>query len=79
MTIRENSINIDDNHSERSNEEKELLNQIGVTKEQLLLKDLKSIAKEYVELESLKKAFSKILIKNHDELDFLNFINFPHI
>jgi hypothetical protein len=77
MTIRENSINIDVNHLERSNGKRELLSRVGVTKEQLLLKDLKSIAKEYVELESLKEAFSIILLKNHDELDFQEFINFP--
>ncbi|GAG67876.1 unnamed protein product, partial [marine sediment metagenome] len=53
----------------------ELINRTEL--EQILLKDLKIIAKEYLELEKLKKTFSKIILKNLDELDFSDFIKSP--
>jgi len=49
----------------------------GLTKEQLLLKDLKIIAKEYIEIEKLKKSFVDVILKNLDNLDFTEFIDFP--
>ncbi|MFX1488693.1 MAG: DNA double-strand break repair nuclease NurA [Promethearchaeota archaeon] len=77
MTIRENSINVDVNNAEGLTEENLLLGKMGITKEQFLLKHLKSLVKQYVELETLKKAFSEIIIKNVDELDFFSFIKYP--
>ncbi|MFX1477817.1 MAG: DNA double-strand break repair nuclease NurA [Promethearchaeota archaeon] len=77
MTIRENSINIDVNNAEAPTEENLLLGKMGITKEQFLLQHLKSLVKQYVELETLKKAFSEIVIKNVEELDFFRFIKYP--
>ncbi|MFX1311622.1 MAG: DNA double-strand break repair nuclease NurA [Promethearchaeota archaeon] len=52
-------------------------NDFGFTKEQLLLNNLKALAKDYKELEKLKKNFSKIILKNLWNLDFSRFIEYP--
>ena len=77
MTIRENSI---ENNSKKINtvdRERISLGNKGVTMEQLLLKDLKIIAKDYLDIEDLKKSFSKIILNNIDDLDFNSFKDFP--
>lgn len=53
------------------------LNIIGLTKERLLLKNLKVIAEEYIELENVKNKFAQIVLKNQALLDFSEFIQFP--
>ena len=60
MTIRENPIKLKDNKLSFSNNKNPLLSSIGLTKEQILLKDIKIIAQEFSEIERLKKAFSAI-------------------
>lgn len=50
---------------------------IGMTKEKLLLNNLKSIAQEYIELEKVKNLFANIVLKNQESLDFSEFIQFP--
>ncbi|MFX1420579.1 MAG: DNA double-strand break repair nuclease NurA [Promethearchaeota archaeon] len=77
MTIREKFYNSEDRNSHLFSSNKEIKNNLGLTKEQILLKDLKTIAKEYLELEKLKKLFVNIVTKNLDELNFSEFINFP--
>ena len=52
-------------------------NVIGLTKEQLLAKDLRKIAYECVEIEKLKAYFADIILKNFNELDFSEFIDYP--
>ncbi|MHA2390345.1 MAG: DNA double-strand break repair nuclease NurA [Promethearchaeota archaeon] len=77
MTIRENSISKSYKELKLLNNVSPFVSKMGLTKEQILLKDLKFIAKEYIELEMLKEAFSNIILKNHDELNLSSFINFP--
>ncbi|MFX1375502.1 MAG: DNA double-strand break repair nuclease NurA [Promethearchaeota archaeon] len=77
MTIREKPIRQKDDNLPFFDKKNRIPNNIGLTKEQILVKDLKIIAKEYLELEKLKKAFAKIILKNLDQLDFSSFIQFP--
>ncbi|MHA2121813.1 MAG: DNA double-strand break repair nuclease NurA [Promethearchaeota archaeon] len=70
MTIGDKSISFTDNLSGNPTSQ-------GFTREKILLKDLKLIAKEYLELETLKKSFSNLILKNYHELDFSSFLNFP--
>ena len=49
----------------------------GLTKEQLLLTDLKSIAREFLELEKTKNKFSEIILNNLEFLDFSEFVTYP--
>ncbi|MFX1493188.1 MAG: DNA double-strand break repair nuclease NurA, partial [Promethearchaeota archaeon] len=51
---------------------------IGLTKEQILLDDLKKIAKEYLEIEQLKKKFVNVIFNNFEDLDFSSFIEYPN-
>ena len=51
--------------------------EMGFTKEQLLLKNLRDLAQEYINLEQLKKNFSKVILKNYKKLDFSEFIKYP--
>lgn len=50
---------------------------IGLTKEQLLSKNIKKIAKEFVSVEMLKNEFAKIILKNQEQIDFSEFIKYP--
>ncbi len=50
----------------------------GLTKEQILLTNLKDIAKQYLEIEGFKKKFAEIVLKNQKELEFKNFITSPY-
>ncbi|MFX1273818.1 MAG: DNA double-strand break repair nuclease NurA [Promethearchaeota archaeon] len=49
----------------------------GITKEQLLLSELKNIALEYAEVEKLKHYFINAIINNLESLDFSEFIPYP--
>ncbi len=53
-------------------------NESGLTKEQLLLVDLKIISQEYLEIEHLKNKFTKSLLDNRENLDFSEFIKYPN-
>ena len=77
MTIGENSIEINNKKINVVDKERVFLGNKGVTREQLLLNDLKIIAKDYLDIENLKKSFSKIILKNIDDLDFSSFKEFP--
>lgn len=46
---------------------------LGLTKEQLLLRDLKDIAQEFLAIERFKREFVVVFQKNQDELDFSEF------
>ena len=52
------------------------LKRIGLTKEQLLAKDLKILAQEYIQLEETKKYFAGLILKNFKNLDFSEFLNY---
>ncbi|MFW9824962.1 MAG: DNA double-strand break repair nuclease NurA [Candidatus Thorarchaeota archaeon] len=54
------------------NEENSVGNR-GTTKEQLLLKDLKLIAKDYLNIEELKTTFKSIILRNKEGLNFNRF------
>jgi len=73
MTIRSNIISLDDKKNLNLLLAAEL-NNIGLTKELLLTQNLKDIAKEYAELENLKKSFSDIILKNFAQLDFTELV-----
>jgi len=77
MTIRDNFVKAEYKDSGGFSQLKIDSMNNGLTKEQLLLKDLKYLANEYIELEKLKKSFIQIILNNQDALDFSNFIKFP--
>ncbi len=52
------------------------LKSIGRTKEQLLAKNLKVLAQEYIQLEETKKNFADLILKNFTNLDFSEFLNY---
>lgn len=52
------------------------LKSIGLTKEQLLAKNLKVLAQEYIQLEETKKNFADLILKNFKNLDFSEFLNY---
>ncbi len=70
MTVGDNSISFTNNPNGNPTIQ-------GFTREEILLKDLKLIAKEYMELETLKKSFSELILRNYSELDFSSFLSFP--
>lgn len=77
MTIRENTINPSYKETKLISKENTYKSKFGLTKEQILLKDLKYIAKEYLEIESLKSEFSELILKNITELNFSSFNSNP--
>lgn len=72
--IKSNTIKVDD--KELSNLSTKNYN-IGLTKEQILLKELKFIAQEYIELEEVKDKFCTAILKNLKDLDFSDLIKYP--
>jgi len=77
MTIRDKFTNSENKKLLNLSHDREIINNLGLTKEQLLLKDLKVIAKEYLALEESKNSFVNIVLKNIDDLDFSQLIDFP--
>ncbi|MFW9988234.1 MAG: hypothetical protein ACFFC3_06220, partial [Candidatus Odinarchaeota archaeon] len=77
MTIRDKLTGSENCSFKNVNQDKDNIDDLGLTKEQLLLNDLKTIAKEYLEIEKLKTSFADIILKNLDNLDFNQFIDFP--
>jgi len=77
MTIRDKFIESEKRDLKIITQDKAILKNPGLTKEQLLLKDLKNIVKEYLEIEKLKESFVDVILKNLDNLDFMKFIDFP--
>ncbi|MFW9826647.1 MAG: DNA double-strand break repair nuclease NurA [Candidatus Thorarchaeota archaeon] len=77
MTTREKSLNSEERKVQIFSLEKEIIDNVGLTKEQILLNELKTLAKEYFLIEKLKKSFVDIIIKNYNELNFSKFIEFP--
>ncbi len=77
MTIREKSFKINGEKIDFVKKERIFLGKKGTTKEHLLLNDLKILAKNYLDIEALKKQFSKIILKNIEQLDFSGFKSFP--
>ncbi|MFX1392274.1 MAG: DNA double-strand break repair nuclease NurA [Promethearchaeota archaeon] len=69
--IESNSLKIDNKELDYS------LNNIGLTKEQILLKNIKFIAQEYIELEKIKDKFCRIILKNLKNLEFSDFTQYP--
>jgi hypothetical protein len=77
MTIRDKPINSEENKIQTFSFNKKIISHVGSTKEQLLLNELKTIAKEYLAIEKLKKSFVEIILKNFDNINFLKFVDFP--
>lgn len=78
MTIRDNFSNSNITKSNQYIKNTTRSNESGLTKEQLLLIDLKIIAQEYLEIEHLKNKFTKSLLDNRENLDFSEFIKYPN-
>ena len=64
MTIRDKFTISELNKSKMYPSAKDKSNNLGLTKEQLLINDLKNIAEEYLELEKLKNDFVNRIEKN---------------
>ena len=78
MTIRDNFSKSNITKSNQYIKNNTRSNESGLTKEQLLLIDLKIIAQEYLEIEHLKNKFTKSLLDNRENLDFSEFIKYPN-
>jgi hypothetical protein len=78
MTIRDNFSKSNITNSNQHIKNTTHSNESGLTKEQLLLIDLKLIAQEYLEIEKLKNKFTKSLLGNRENLDFSEFIKYPN-
>ncbi|MFX1364214.1 MAG: DNA double-strand break repair nuclease NurA [Promethearchaeota archaeon] len=78
MTIGDNFIESEKNSSQIVKRDNDRINYLGLTKEQLLLNDLKVIAEEYLEIEKLKNSFVDCILKNLENLDFTKFIYSPN-
>ncbi len=78
MTIRDNFSKSNIIKSNQDIKNNILSNESGLTKEQLLLIELKSIAQEYLGIENLKNKFAKSLLDNRENLDFSEFIKYPN-
>ena len=75
--IESNSLKIDNKEFTDFSLKNYSLNTIGLTKEQILFKNLKFIAQEYIELEKIKEQFCKIILKNLNNLEFSDFTKYP--
>ncbi|MHA1750246.1 MAG: hypothetical protein ACTSYF_16570, partial [Promethearchaeota archaeon] len=73
MTIKNSFTFFDENEKDNSKNDYSINQKIGFTKEQLLFKNLKEIAFDYLKIEETKKGFMKIIQKNMRELDFSEF------
>ncbi|MFO8017471.1 MAG: DNA double-strand break repair nuclease NurA [Promethearchaeia archaeon] len=73
MTIRE-----DFEFSSRVNPSPLEEQESGSTKEQLLLKNLKNLTKEYINIEKIKKRFVTLITEQIPEFNFSQFIENPH-
>ncbi|MFX1497226.1 MAG: DNA double-strand break repair nuclease NurA [Promethearchaeota archaeon] len=71
MTIKSNFLKTEKHHPK-------IYDSIGLTREQILLNDLKQIANEYLEIEALKRKFIEIILKNLKNLDFSELIKYPN-
>ena len=77
MTIKNTFTFFEDSESSENFNNDFKSDNIGLTKEQLLLRDLKEIALEYLEIEQFKRSFLKIIRKNINQLDFTEFYEDP--
>ena len=77
MTVRDSSLENKSKKLELVDNKRMVLSNKGATREQLLLKDLKIIAKDYLDIEEIKKSFSRIILENLEELNFSSFKIFP--
>ncbi|NVM46069.1 MAG: DNA double-strand break repair nuclease NurA [Candidatus Lokiarchaeota archaeon] len=78
MTIRNNPLNYSNLESQLPSNTFSRSIVSGFTKEQLLLINLKDLAREYIEIEQLKQKFTKILLSNLESLDFKEFLRYPN-
>ncbi len=76
MTIKTNSLGLGDKNIDQQQFNKKL-EELGLTKEQILLNDINNIAQELIQIEKLKKQFSNIILENLENLDFTEFISYP--
>ncbi|MFW9969748.1 MAG: DNA double-strand break repair nuclease NurA [Candidatus Odinarchaeota archaeon] len=77
MTIWDKFVKSENTNFQNISYRDKTINNIGSTKEQILHNYLKVIAKEYLAIEELKNSIVEIILKNKDDLDFSQFIDFP--
>ena len=76
MTIKSNSFSFK-NEKIKNHQNYNIINEFGLTKEQILLNDINNIAQELIQVELLKDRFSNVILKNLDDLDISEFISSP--
>jgi len=77
MTVRNNTSNQRNiNHNSSSFDSTSSVVS-GFTKEQILLTNLKTLAREYIEIERMKKKFVEILLANLKSLNFEELLKYP--
>ncbi len=76
MTLRSKDFDSQGENFE-SETSSEYHNPTGLTKEQILYKNINKIAKECVEIEKIKRDFVDIIIENFKELDFSELLRYP--
>ena len=74
--IESNTVKFSEKNSNNNDFEDLTLNAQGFTKEQILVKNLKTLAKEYIKLEKLKNEFASLILRNISELDFSELITY---
>lgn len=74
MTTQDEDLGLNPTETHNDNN----IDQMGLTKEQILLNNIQNIAEEYQEIEKLKKKFISAIDLNSDKLDFSEFIKYPN-
>ncbi|MHA1292967.1 MAG: DNA double-strand break repair nuclease NurA [Promethearchaeota archaeon] len=77
MTIRVNSLGTIKKKIKISNKKIKSVLDIGLTKEQILIREIKNIARDFIEIEQRKSNLIEIILKNLKNLDFSEFISYP--
>ena len=75
--IKTNSLKVENRDIDISSIKNLNLENLGLTKEQILLNNLKVITKEFIELERVKNNFCNIVQKNLKDLNFSALIHYP--
>jgi len=78
MTIWDNAFKLKEHGLNFNHNNNSIKTKIGLTKEQLLINNLKNIAEEYLEIENFKKKITKMCLQHINELDFSEFISYPN-
>ena len=78
MTVDKKILKSHDKYQDLLFIDKKPLFETGNSKEQVLIKDLETLAKIYLEIERFKKKFVGLVLKNLENLDFSELIHYPN-